>query len=1544
MADGENNTTQNDDPVIAQDTLPPRKKSGSFLRKIFAFAAFLMLLVTGVLIFIQTDYFNERLLNFTLEKVNEGLKEKDSKISAASLTGNLLSGITLNDVSVKVKDDTLLRMRSLKLDYDLLRLTAKEIASDEILLDHPQINLTKVKDENDSLIWNIEYLLKSEEEDEDTTTSEFDWGIKAGSVRIVNGDVRIVGEKPEGVSLRELRLPAIDTFGLRNLDIKDLNLDLSANYFPDFREVRINNISFRTNSGFNIDSLRLEANIDESEEVANVRNLRLLTGRSDMKINFIRMTEFSLKKGINYEEFDRNMTQVDLEARLFNFDDLTFFLPGLNFLDSTVSLNLFAEGDYADLNINRLNARLPNSELSFSGKVKNLDEPSKLYFDVTGKDLSIDPADTRRVIPGLPVPDYSHVGRVTIPHAYYKGQPDSFEAEIDLRSSVGNINGNGTLDLSVSVGSYKGEFEARGVNLGKFLKSRDLESDITGEFRAEGRGFDYRTMTGSLDYKIRSSRFYGQNIRNSEGRLDFNNGNVKLGVNYASTTLNAKVSGSVNISNLDNLSYNLKGTARGLDISAFTKSAEQKSNLNFDFDVNGRGLDPDNLAGRYKIDMKSSSYGSYAIPAGQLSLESVTAGMKDLALNTEFADITTKGTFRFSEVASALMSNVDNILAAFSDTLHADTVSALSVPLSSPACNNFSMNYTVRLKDQYAMQNYLDSMKIRVVGYVEGTMSDSCGMFSLTSEGYLSRLDFSDSAVVADSIPLNISILNNALLPGMNGFFADIDVSTPKIHFSGFEIDSAVARVRIENGKDSIYLTAKRDSTIDLFAIASIRDSMVADFDSLNLRIDKINIANNKDLVVKYVDTDSANGIEFRQFSITSLGQRLGVNGFYSIDDSSSLKVSGKNLKVETYSLLMGNTVIDSSNTLLGNIRNLEIDYDGYLENPRFRIIAISDVLRYGSTRIGRLDADVKYADDNAVSDITFTNINNTGDFTIKGNLPLILTFDDDAEKLEKRRKAFSDKDVNLIAHADNFQIRVFQQLLPYTRGLEGTLDGTISVLGKAEKPKLSGNMGIDSGKVQVTMTKMRYSFDADVETDNAKLIIKNSRLRAPQDPDRFISATGYVDLSGLVLNDIRLEMDGNVKAFDRDNGNTELGISGDLWVGSGSPGLLLKGRQGNFDLTGNLLLIKGNIVFNPFIQEVYKFYDDDYNYGVIIDSILSDGNVITKVLKESGDSTLVLTNQNLNPFDKILYIAYEKPPVKKVAREPGGSFIYNVYVTTADNIFLKFIVNERSQQEFFGEIKTQLFVDNKDNNQIAARGNVVLGENCYYRFFRKFDAQGKAVFNGPVTNPSLDIKASYEGVITESTGSGPGLFDDVLITLDVTGPAMNPKLDITLERNRGKETGQNAASDAISYLLFGKFQDQLTFSESSTLGVNIGTSYLSGVLSNELEKVLPFLINTELSYVDSKTGTMAENTDIRFTAAFGDAVIRFGGQLFKGISNTDFIVDYPIGKLINKKTISNNLILRLERIYDPVNVSTTSTSVLTGTRVGAQVFYRIKF
>ncbi len=109
----------------------------------------------------------------------------------------------------------------------------------------------------------------------------------------------------------------------------------------------------------------------------------------------------------------------------------------------------------------------------------------------------------------------------------------------------------------------------------------------------------------------------------------------------------------------------------------------------------------------------------------------------------------------------------------------------------------------------------------------------------------------------------------------------------------------------------------------------------------------------------------------------------------------------------------------------------------------------------------------------------------------------------------------------------------------------------------------------------------------------------------------------------------------------------------------------------------------------------------------------------------ESTDSVIILKNRYLNPFEKILYERDHKEDLKRMVKKEGGKFFYNLYVTTSGNVFLKFIVNEKSQQEFFGEIKTDLYIDNRDN-EMAGRGEVHWGAIAITNFSESLMHPGK--------------------------------------------------------------------------------------------------------------------------------------------------------------------------------------------------------------------------
>ncbi|MDZ4713247.1 MAG: hypothetical protein SGI89_13110 [bacterium] len=1524
------------------------KPKKSFIMRFFKWTAILfgllILLIVGIFIFIQTDTFDRIALGFALDKINAGLAPKDAVIYAESLEGNLFKGFTLKNGSVKVKGDTLLKFNTIEANYNVWQLLDKKISVQNITLRNPQINLTKVKDKNDSLKWNLTYLLESDTPDEDTTKSEFDWGITAESVNIQNGSVRILADKNSTLPIRDIVMQKLDTFDFDRIDMNNLNLNLSAKYFPDEKNVDIKNLAFNTNSDFNLKNFSIIASVDEEDSVTLIRDLAVVTDRSDIKINELRIDDLNPLGGIDYEHFENKHTKLDLDAGLFDFKDLTFFLPALNFMDSTVSLRLAVEGNYGNLNISGLDLILPNSKFSFTGNVKNLDEPVKLYFDVTGKNFEIDPRDTRINLPGLSIPDYSYLGKVYIPSVTYKGEPDRFTSDFDVRSSAGNARGNVYIDLTQSVIVYKGDVTTTNVNIGKIVKDKSLESSITGNFDVNARGFDYRKMTGKVNYNLQRTKFLGQNITKSDGILNFNNGNIGLDLSYNSEAVNTRMKGKVNISNLNNISYDIKGSASGLNISSFTQDNGQKSNLNFDFDLNGRGTDPNSITGNFKINMNASTFAEYSIPATPMDIQIDQNGnVKKLSLKSDFLDLDVDGAINVDDLTRVIAQNIDKIKNEFTGKIYADSVRPVLEGINNfpVVCSNLNFSYTIDAKNLDPLYSFTGNDTIKFKGYLKGNLSDSCGIFAFNSEGIIRELEMKDSVFITDSALVNIKIRNDVAGERLTKFFADVDLRTSNIVVSKITMDTTQLKFTFIDNKNDLVLWTKRDSTIRIFTEVSIEDSAVVTFDSLSVRFNDVLATNNDKLIVKTEILDSSMAFDFRQFTINSMDQKLNVSGRYSLDDTSNVKISASNINLGYYQKLYYPDV-DTSGAVRGRIRYVDIYYKGTLENPDINFSATSEILRLGSTKIGRLDASVLYKDDDFKPNINFYNENNTGKFSLTGNFPYLNPYISDKLDSSQRAERLMDKQVSLNAEAKNFQLKVLQQLLPYTANLEGILDGKINLSGTPEQPQLTGNMDVSKGGFYVTLTKMLYNFEAGLTTENENLIIKNSKVFVADEPSRFISTTGYVDFTGLTLNDISLEMTGDVKAFDKDNGATEIGFSGDLWVGSGNPRLNLKGNSDRFDLKGQLVLIKGNVIFNPFVQEAYNLYGDDFLYGVIIDSLRADSTRTRATLLQKSDSIVVLTGLNLNPFEQILY-TNQRSDLKKKVKQTSGKFFYDIFISTSENVFLRFIVNAKSQQEFFGEIQTDdLNIYNYINYEMRGRGTVTLSDS-YYKFFKKFDATGDVVFNSDIKNPTLNINATYTGYASNSSQSNQQNIEDVTIDMRVTGYASNPILTISLKRGGATESGPNATSDAISFLLFGKFKDQLSFGESTSFGANIGASFLSNYVSSSLEDIFPFLINTNLNYVDSQTGTIAQNTDIRFTAAVGDAIIRFGGQIFKGIANTDIVIDYPLNKLFKMKSLSNNLILRLEKIYDPF-AEQNDVANTNGSKTGAIIYYRIKF
>ena len=1549
MSADEENIVKVDKP---EEVKPPEDKKVKKKRKIFRkiFLA-LFLLFFALIIFVQTSFFKNWLLHFGVDKVNEMLAEKDARLYIERLEGSVFKDFQLINISLTVKKDTMFKLDRLELAFDLSGLSQKKITVNNLILDRPQINFTKVRDKNDTLMWNLDYLLKSDKvKEEDTTTSEFKWKIYADNFEIRNGAFRSLDFKRDGMQLRDAAMNKIVSITRDSLDVTDLNIQLSGSYLPDEKNVSIKNISFKTNSELNIHSLSLDASINKND-LAEVRNLKLITDKSNVSIKVASMENLNpLKEKIDYFDFQKKNFVVDLLVDKFDADDLTFFLPDIKFLDGKVYLNLKAKGNYADFNVGELNFTLPNgSALDIKGRVKNLHDPGKLYFDVECRNAVINPKDEKENIPGLQIPDYSHLGVITA-NFKFKGEPLKFNAEAEVKTSAGDAQVKGYLDITQKELVYDAKATTTNLDIGKIIKDEKLRSNITGDFMVEGRGVDYKTMTNKINYSIKNTTFYDQRIESSSGTINSNSGNIDLNIDYKSATGYAKVDGNVVVRDLNNLVYNLKGNVSNLDLSSLTKKPEDKSNLNFTFDVNGSGTDPDNISGKFDIQLQQSMLADYMIPATPLKVNffrNDTA--RFVTLFSDLADINISGKFKILEIPSIVTGNIDKLSEQIGKNLKMDTLGFYHEPVITDfrirsyadADYDTDIRYTINIKSLLPLQLIMKDSTIVFKCDIRGRLLHNNNSLVFSTSGRFDDFKYRDSTLLFKRSIVRVFLKDdfNSKLP--LSYVSDVNVRFKDVYTGGVKLDTLGFDFRTSTARPEVTLFTKMDSTKGLYAQGSMNlslNSYSLQLDTMNILYDSYQFANANPIVFNYMTDDtgySKHHLDIDGFRLNDGNQRISLNGVYSFDGNSDLTLSADKINISKFQRFLSPD-IEKDNIVSGNVRRIKLNYKGTFDNPELNLEANTDFLAAQKMKLGRVDAIVDYKNNILVPQIAFYNPNNAGLLTIDGSMP----YDNPlvAGENTETRKTILESPVNLKINAKDFQIKILEQFVPVISDLRGKMNGNIDISGIVKEPVLTGGLEVNKGTFTLDMTGVNYDFDANLSTEKQKLNFQKFIITHKSDPKKVMNMGGYIDLTNLTLNDMELRLNGQAKLLDENVTQNIMSIYGNLYGQTGMNDIILKGNPESLTMSGDLNLTDGRILIIPQLKVAYNIYEDNFTYRVRLDSNLTRKD--TSFVTRYTDSLSNFEKSALDPFDSYFYKMSDT-----TAKKPAKSnFKYYIRVKTLKDIFAKLIIEEKSGQEFSGNISANITFDNLETPSFATRGRVDIGENSYYKFYKSFKSTGYALFTGDVTNPELYIKGNYTTSSTDPNNNN--VSRKVEINIDITGNVfkMNPiKWELLSDGN--PIGGSNPADDAISFLLFGRFKDELNADQRlsifSSVGANVGTSYASAYLSNFVNTYLPFILKTDISYKDSQSGTFAENTDIRVTAEIGGATVIFGGQILRDLSNTNFLIEYPLNKIFGINNISQNLIIQIERYIDPFSQNSILSS---DNRTGGALLYRIKF
>ena len=1499
------------------------KKSGKVLLWL---SGGIILLLIFLLIFIQTDTFNKIALDYTLNELNTSQTPRDNHINAESIEGNIFYGIKLNNGNVIVRSDTMLSFGNLEVKYDLWGLLDKRISLAHVILNEPVINLTKISS-GDSLIWNFENLFAPSEPD--TTSSPFDWDLSVEYLKINNGFFRLSGDTNRLMPNWQEKRSLMENFDLFRSDISEFNLELSAKYYRDFKSVNINHLSFNTNSDLQIHNMHFNANVNEKDTTTDLWNFGLTTNKSDIKIYRLFAENFNPFNDFDYEELGNKYIKASIDIQKFDFKELRFFLPELSFLDTIVGVKLDAEGKYGDLNAENITAILPNSRISLKGRIVNLQRPDSLYMDVYGNNILINAADLQRVYKG-DVPDFSNVGNIKA-DLRYKGTYTKFNTEFYVNTDAGYTDGNVFLDLDNEV--YSGYINTRALNLGRILRDNSLASSLNVNTKFNGKGFDLKTMNTNLVYSMQGSRFGKYDVRTSSGTIHTANSNVTLNIKHSSSMGNVSAAGRVNIRNIKNPSYNLKGNINGLNIAAITGSMSDKSNLNFNFDVNGSGISPENMNGNYQLGISESFYGEYEIPSTPVDARIQSSNSNGtISIKTDIADLNAEGSFKMDRLIDVIRYNIslasDMII---NSTGTADLLNDSAREIGSGMNvnrtfinDNIDLTYSIITKDSIKLAKVLKPFGVNFNGDISGNINNSAKGFNSANNINVRSFSYNDTAIVISNARSN-AVISNDYTGTLQGLKIGMKTTGERLTFGTNSFDSVLANISMQGSVADVKLRSKVD-TSGYGAISgklNLGNSKIsADLDTVKVIYGGYNIENKDNWVFSFNEGDK---FIFEQFNIKSRSAVLNISGELSLNDQSDLKLEGNNLKLndiaDIVNMADSSYILSADKDIEGELSVFLITYKGTLNEPQLKTEIKTNTIKYQESNIGVITVTANYENNTADAIVKMQNSDNKGTLTIKGTVPFQNPLSGDT--MNALNISTLPVDINL--KAENFMLDNFSMLVKDIESLRGVLNADLSAKGTASDPALIGNLKITNGGYLFPLTGMDYSFDADMSTGNSKLVLNRLKLYNEDDDSRHIDLYGNLDFKDLKITDINLEATGDMVLLDKDVEQNDLGVYGYILAGIGNPPVKVTGSLDSLFVTGQLLIKDATISSVPLEGSGYNTGDDNFVYiDAGNDSMMF--NMDSLVTLEPGEYA------KLNPFERGLYI---------LSADSSKETLVNLdlNVKTESSIYASIDFNNLTRDRLFGELKADLDIKTVNGN-LQAFGSVDVAGDSYYRFYRDFKLNESSIkFDGDISNPILDIKGVYSST-KNNEQYGSVTTSEVEVVITVKGSSKKPELTLNLYQDGSEVSGSDAQSDAITYLLFGRYKSELSASErtavASSLGASVGSLYASSYLSQTVREVLPFIVDAQFNYTEGNV----QDTDVELITELGDARVKFGGKLLKDVKNFELVVDYPLNRLLNLN-LPETLLLEFAREEKKQSLTSNQNDIMT---TEIKILYKIKF
>lgn len=316
-------------------------------------------------------------------------------------------------------------------------------------------------------------------------------------------------------------------------------------------------------------------------------------------------------------------------------------LAGLNF--ETESPNLKLETMHSDVRLtkNEFSAR-PFELKTDSTQIQSVLEvqetqPRAINFSLNARPLAL--SEIRRFFRDLKIYGDPHID------IDVNGTLADLNVRTELLIGAGRLSMNGNLDVENEPYRYNVMGRFSQIDLGELTRQPDLSSDLNFEFKLNGRNIEWGKIRSDFSITTDTCRAMGRYIYASKITGKIRGDSLLFRGNISELSANVNVAGKFVSRENRPAIYSLNGEVRDLNLASLADTAQVTTDLNFDYRLDGRGTDLENLAADFTLNFLPSTVDTMQIDSAyfDIAFKNKIINVKKFNLSAPFAHVTAEG-------------------------------------------------------------------------------------------------------------------------------------------------------------------------------------------------------------------------------------------------------------------------------------------------------------------------------------------------------------------------------------------------------------------------------------------------------------------------------------------------------------------------------------------------------------------------------------------------------------------------------------------------------------------------------------------------------------------------------------------------------------------------------------------------------------------------------------------------------------------------------------------------------------------------------------